>query len=83
MEKYANELSEKIRNNDIINYIECDNYINDYLEIEINELIKEICKILKCKEENNIIKFNEKNIRIYLEIIMENWINYRYKIEYM
>jgi hypothetical protein len=83
MERYANEISKRIKDNDINTYVECDNYIDDYLEIDINELIKRVCSILGCDEENKIIKYNDKKIRVYMEIIIENWISYKYNIEYM
>jgi hypothetical protein len=58
MEYYKNEIIKIIQNEkDYLNkYIDCDIYSNDFIDININNLIEEI--------ENNCIIYNNKRIRI-------------------
>ena len=76
MEYYKNEIIKIIQNEkDYLNkYIDCDIYSNDFIDININNLIEEI--------ENNCIIYNNKRIRIIQSMNNENWISYKYEIIY-
>jgi len=84
MEYYKNEIIKIIQNEkDYLNkYIDCDMYSNDFMEININNLIEEIGNKLNTKIENNCIIYNNKRIRIIQSMNNENWISYKYEIIY-
>ena len=84
MEYYINEIIKIIQNEeDYLNkYIDCDMYSNDFMEININNLIEEIGNKLNTKIENNCIIYNNKRIRIIQSMNNENWISYKYEIIY-
>ena len=84
MEYYINKIIKIIQNEeDYLNkYIDCDMYSNDFMEININNLIEEIGNKLNTKIENNCIIYNNKRIRIIQSMNNENWISYKYEIIY-
>lgn len=83
MEYYSTNISnliEEIIENPINSYYDYDNY---NIDIDTNELIKEICKKLNGKLIDNIIIYKNKRIRIFMETIIDNWIYYRYNIYFI
>ena len=82
--KIINKIIKIIQNEeDYLNkYIDCDMYSNDFMEININNLIEEIGNKLNTKIENNCIIYNNKRIRIIQSMNNENWISYKYEIIY-
>lgn len=82
MEYYSNEIINIINNYDNypIKYIDCDMYSNNFIDINIDDLIQKIANKLNAKIENNLIIYKNKYFRIIQTMNNDNWISYKYEV---